>query len=301
MQKEITTTQAYQYFDHKLSFVNFNSCFMRVRFAAASSLMLVLSSLAYYSFGQNFNASGGRALGMASTSILLVDEYGLFNNPGAVDVTSLTFLASYHTQYITLGINDVRLGMVLPVKKFTTGIGILFYGDELFNQMRISSFLAHNFGFAKVALRTNYSQYYVQNYGYRNNITIDIGGVFTLSQQLQLAMVFQNLTRSKLSGETNTPLNSLIQLGLSYHPIDKFRADIQLDKSIEQPPSLRFGVEYKATDLIALRTGFNPASGLAALGLGLTWQTFTLDLAGNYTHQLGYAGILSFMISPKKK
>jgi len=301
MQKDFHITRSSQHFDIVLRLANFINHFMRVRFLAAGSLLLVLSTLACNSFGQNFNASGGRALGMASSSILLKDEYGLFNNPGTVDAASLSFLASYHNQYITLGINDVRIGMVLPIKKFTTGFGILFYGDELYNQMRISSVLAHEFGFARVALRANYSQYYVQNYGYRNNVTIDIGGVFTLSQQLQLAMVFQNLTRSKLSGETSEPLNAIIQLGLSYQPVKKFRVDIQLDKSIEQAISFRFGAEYMATDLIALRTGFSPTNGLAALGIGFNWLTFTVDIAGNYTQQLGYSGILSFIVSPKTK
>lgn len=238
-------------------------------------------------------------MGMAGSSILLTDAYGLFNNPGATKVQSLNFLAAYHTQYLGLGLNDARLGLALPVGQFITGLGVMYYGDQLFNQLQISSLIADEVGFARVSLRANYHQYYVQDYGYRNAITVDIGGVFTLSKQLAIAMVLQNLTRSKLLGEVTSPLNSLMQIGLSYQPVPQFRLDMQLEKAITDPIGFRLGLEYFINDVIAARTGFSPTASLAALGLGLHWQNFTLDLAGNYQQQLGYSAVISLIISKK--
>jgi hypothetical protein len=273
---------------------------MRYHFLSTCALALVMTTLAWKTYGQNFNASGGRALGMAAASILLNDEYAIFNNPGAVKAEDLTFIAAYNTQYLEFGLNDARVGLVIPMANITTGIGVLYFGDDLFNQIRVSALIADEFGFAKVAMRGNYHQFYVQNYGYKSALTLDIGGVFSLSEQLSLAMVFQNITRSKLISETDNPLNSAVQLGLSYHPVKKFRIDTQIDKSIEEPLIFRLGLEYKATDLIAVRTGFSPAS-LAALGLGFNWKKITLDIAGQYHQQLGYSGIISLKISRVKK
>jgi hypothetical protein len=115
-----------------------------------------------------------------------------------------------------------------------------------------------------------------------------------------MALVLQNITRSKLIAETATQLSSIVQLGISYHPIKKFRIDAQLDKSIEQPIIFRLGLEYMATDFISLRTGFSPAS-LAAVGMGFSWKTITLDLAGQYHQQLGYSGIISIKIIRVKR
>ena len=273
---------------------------MRYHLLTTSTLVLVMTTLACKTYGQDFNASGGRALGMAGSSVLLNDEYGIFNNPGATEANNLTFLAAYNTQYLNLGLNDARIGLVIPFTKVTTGVGVLYFGDELFNQMRVSALIADEFGFAKTALRVNYHQFYLLNYGYRSAITLDIGGVFSLSEQVSLAMVLQNITRSTLISETATQLSSLVQLGLSYHPIKKFRIDAQLDKSIEQPFSYRFGLEYMATNLISVRTGFSPSS-LAALGIGFSWNTITLDLAGQYQQQLGYTGIISIKIIRVKR
>ena len=273
---------------------------MRDHFLSAGALALVMTTLAWNTYGQNFNASGGRALGMAASSILLNDAYGIFNNPGAIQTDNLTFLAAYNTQYSDLGKSDARIGLVKPFTKFTTGFGVLYFGDELFNQMRLSLLLSDEFGFASVGLRLNYQQLYVQNYGYKSAVTADIGGLFTLSEQLSLALVLQNITRAKLIAETVTELGSLVQLGLSYQPINKFRIDLQVDKSIEDPVIFRLGMEYKASDLIYIRSGFSPAS-LAAFGLGFSWAAITLDLAGQYQQHLGYSGIISLKIERVRK
>ena len=92
-----------------------------------------MTTLACKTYGQNFSASGGRALGMAASSILLNDEYGIFNNPGATESTNLAFIAAYNTQYLDLGLNDARIGLVIPFDKLTTGVGVLYFGDELWN------------------------------------------------------------------------------------------------------------------------------------------------------------------------
>ena len=73
---------------------------MRYHLTTTSTLVLVMTTLACKTYGQNFSASGGRALGMAASSILLNDEYGIFNNPGATEANNLTFLAAYNTQYL---------------------------------------------------------------------------------------------------------------------------------------------------------------------------------------------------------
>ena len=189
---------------------------------------------------------------------------------------------------------------MIPFAKLSTGIGVLYFGDKLFNQMRVSALIADEFGFAKAAIRVNYHQFYVQNYGYKSAITFDLGGVFTLSEKISMALVFQNILRAKLITESESSLGSLIQLGLSYHPIKKFRLDTQIEKSVEQSLIFRLGMEYMATDLISLRTGFSP-SGLASAGLGFGWNKISLDIAGQYQQELGYSGILSIQIITQNK
>ena len=102
---------------------------MRYQLLIISTLVLVITTLACKTYGQDFSASGGRALGMAGSSILLSDEYGIFNNPGATEASNLTFIAAYNTQYLNLGLNDARIGLVIPFTQVTTGIGVLYFGD----------------------------------------------------------------------------------------------------------------------------------------------------------------------------
>lgn len=274
---------------------------MRSLLSITSIQLLVIFSLACKTYGQETLATGGRALGMAGSSIVLVDEFGLFNNPGAIDANNLSILASYNTQYFHLGINDARLGFVTPVSRFKAGLGVTYFGDDLFNQIKVSTVFADKFGFARTGFKVSYHQYHVQNYGYRSAITIDIGGVFTLSEQVDLAIVFQNLTRSKLMGESDDPLNSLMKVAFSYQPVNSFRIDTQIYKSINSEPGFQLGIEYLLSQFIALRTGFSPSQSIAAFGLGLNWDSFKLDLAGQYNHNIGYSGIISALITRKAK
>ncbi|MEN8248170.1 MAG: hypothetical protein ABFS32_04505 [Bacteroidota bacterium] len=272
---------------------------MRNSFFVTGIQLLVLLSLACKTYGQESTATGGRALGMAGTGIVLTDEFGLFNNPGAMEAQTTSFLASYHTQYLHLGLNDARFAIVSPLSRFNAGLGVIYYGDELFNQIKISSVLADQFGFARTGIKVNYHQYHVRNYGIKRAFTIDIGGVFTLSDQVQLALVFHNLTRSKLLGEVDNPLSSLLKIAVSYQPTETLRIDTQVTKTIENKPTVQIGLEYLLNDLIALRTGFSPSQSFAAFGTGFSFDSFELDLAGQYHQQIGYSGALSIIIRKK--
>jgi hypothetical protein len=200
---------------------------------------------------------------------------------------------------MALGINEAQVGLTLPVGSFNTGIGLSFYGDEIYNQLEVVSAVSHQVGFAQLGGRLAYHQYFLENYGYKRSFMIDLGGVFTLSEQLQLAMLITNLTRAQLENQDSYRLSSLLALGLSYKPIDNFGVDMQLTKNIELPLSGSLGIEYMINDHVSARTGFNFTNSVAALGLGFQWNSLKLDIAGNYQPQLGYGAVLSLLITRK--
>ena len=286
---------------HRFNFYLDSRIAMRIIFSRTSIQLLVLISLACKTYGQELNATGGRALGMGGSSIALSDEFGLFNNPGALEADQLSFIASYHTQYLHLGLNDARVGLVTPLSRFTSGLGIIYYGDELFNQIKISSVVTDQIGIARMGVRVNYHQYHVQDYGIRRAFTVDLGGIFTLSEEVSLAMVFYNLSRSKLLGESRNNLNSLLGIALAYQPTKDLRIDAQLTKSIQRDPCIQLGLEYHLNSLIAIRTGFSPTQALAAFGAGISHGSFQIDLAGQYHQQIGYSGTMSIIIRKKEK
>lgn len=260
---------------------------------------LVLASLATSTYGQFTSASGARAIAMGNSFVSLQDEYALFNNPGALSVKTLSFVSSMNFRHISLGINDVQAGLAVPFGAFQAGIGVDYYGDQLYNQLRVVSSARHRIGFANLGMRLGYHQYYLENYGYKQTASVDIGGIFTMSEEVRLAMLITNLTRSKLTGQDDHRLSSLIALGLSYLPISSLRFNLQLTKDINLPVSGNLGLEYLINQNIAARTGFDFTNSTAALGIGFSWQQFRLDLGGQYQPRLGYSAAASIVISKK--
>ena len=114
-------------------------------------------------------------------------------------------------------------------------------------------------------------------------------------------MVFHNLSRSRLLGESQYSLNSLLQVAVSYQPTKNLRLDAQLAKSIQNDPSIQIGLEYLLNNIIAIRTGFSPSQSLAALGAGISHKSFEINLAGQYQQQIGYTGTMSIIIRKKPK
>ena len=262
-------------------------------------LFLVLTGLANISYGQ-FNAgSGARSIGMARSSLLLQDEYGLFNNPGSTSAEQLALILSYNTRFLSMGINDVQAGLVLPLGGFNTGFGVSYYGDDLYNQLEVIAMGSHKVGFASLGARIGYHQYYLENYGYKRTVTADLGGVFVLSPQVKLGMLVTNLTRSMLRNQDDYRLSSLIAMGFSYQPITAFRLDLQLTKDLNLPVSGSLGIEYQLNTHVFARTGFNFSNSVAAFGLGFQWSQFRLDVAGNYHPRLGYSTAISILLSRK--
>ncbi len=272
---------------------------MRYYRIKASFLLLAVTTLACKTYGQNILATGARSFAMANSSILLEDEYAVFNNPGSLSTDALSFIAAYNTAYIDLGLTDVGAGVVLPFKSFTTGAAINYFGDELYNQLEVKAVATQEIGISQLGLRANYHQYHLQDYGYKSVFTIDMGGRFRVSEQVALGVHLVNLTRSKLSNESNQRLSSVMQVGISYKPLESFRLNMQVDKNIDLPTAVSFGLEYNLNKVVALRTGFNTSNNIGALGFGLAWQSLKFDVGGQYHADLGFSGSLSIIVSKR--
>lgn len=270
---------------------------MRHRFTVSSLLWLAFYVLANFSNAQYLPISGGRAAGMGNTSLLLEDEFGLFNNPAALTVARFSGLGAYNMRYTGIGLAEVSAALLTPIANFNSGLGINYYGDEIFNQMDIRLAGSHKSGFARLGLSFNYHQFYLENYGFKRSVSLDAGGLFELLPVLELAILIRNITRATLSNGSYGKLSSVLATGISYQPINNFRIDLQIDKNIELPLSATLGIEYLLTDIVAIRTGFKPTNSMGSLGFGLSWKHLKFDFAGQYQSQIGYSAMFSFVIT----
>ena len=262
-------------------------------------LFFACCTFALPGFTQRLTTNSARAVGLGNTAVVLSDVWSVVNNPaGLAKISSGSqLLLSYHNRYFNLGIHDGIIGIVLPVKHFTPALAISFFGDELLSENRISLAGGHQIDLAQLGLRVNYHQVNVQGYGSTQAVSMDIGGVFELSEQVYLGMTIANLTQAKFNTEGLSRLPSAVAVGISYRPGKKLLLNAQADKVLKEAMDLRFGLEYAINSILSFRTGLSSHQPSAHLGLGINLVPFHIDLAGQYQNSLGFSGGFSLNIN----
>jgi hypothetical protein len=249
-------------------------------------------------FSQGLTTSNARAVGIGNTAVVIADVWAVVNNPaGLAQITGgPELLFSYHNRYLNLGIHDGLIGVVLPVKNFTPALSVAFFGDELLSENRISLAAGHQIELAQLGLRVNYHQVLVQGYGSTQAVSLDMGGLFQLSEQVYLGMAITNLTQAKFDTEGINRLPSAIAVGFSYRPNTNLMLNVEADKTLKEAMDLRLGLEYALSAIVIFRTGLSTYQPSAHFGLGLQLQTVQIDLAGQYQNSLGFSGGFSINI-----
>ena len=255
-------------------------------------LFLACWTFALSGFTQRITTNNARSVGLGNTAVVLSDSWSVVNNPaGLAKVThGSQLLLSYHNQYINLGIHDGIIGVLLPIKHFTPAVSISFFGDELLSENRISLAAGHQIGMAQLGLRLNYHQVQVQGYGSTQAVSLDMGGIFELSNHVLLGIAITNLTQSKFSTEGLSRVPSSVALGISYLPNKNLILNVQVDKTLKEAMDMRFGLEYVITPIFTFRTGLSAQQPAAYLGIGLDLSPFLIDLASQYQNSLGFSG-----------
>lgn len=262
-------------------------------------VFLLLSNTFLRAQEADFNGSRNEAV--AEATVALETGWSLFTNPSGMVYHEKIVMAGYQSKYIQLSIHDGAFGFVFPIQNTAMGVGVAYFGDELLNKSKAVVSAAHKIGKTSLGIKTAYEQWQISELGSKGIFYLDIGGQMDITNQLTLGMVITNLNQAKFDTLSyNSPITTL-KVGLSYHPHDKLILLAQVEKDVSNPAILRLGLEYMASQHIALRTGVLPNPTSAFVGLGLLWQSFHIDLSGAYLQTLGWTGSVSIDIPLTKK
>ena len=66
-----------------------------------------------------------------------------------------------------------------------------------------------------------------------------------------------NLSRSKISKDSESKLPTGVSMGVIYKPVDLLQLHIEVEKDIQIKPIVKDGIEYGIRDWIFLRKGVN--------------------------------------------
>ena len=247
----------------------------------------------YLSDAQITSFQGARSSGIAHTSVTYADGMSIYNNAGSLGFSKYSsVITGYQNNYEVEGLNTVFAVINKRIKTGAISIGVSAFGDEFFSISRVSTGIGNRFGIAALGVSLHYIQYRIEGFGSHGFISVDVGGLAELTPRLFIGGRIKNINQAKISKFTNEYYPTILTAGISYRPTDQLRFNTQIDKDLQFPAKLKFGLEYKINAL-SLRTGLNTQPLWFSFGFGFIHKRFILDYALQNNYLLGRSHSIS--------
>lgn len=231
---------------------------------------------------------GARAQAMAYASACLFDTWALHNNiAGLSKAKGPEGAFSYHAIPSAKFFSRTSAAFSLPVKPGVAGMGLFRFGDDLYNEQALSLGFANDFGLASLGAKLNYLQYRAEGLDTRSAVTVDFGGIATLTRQLRFGAYIVNINQPEINRSTGERLPTRLFAGIAFSSSEKLTVATEIEKDLQRKAVLKAGIEYSPVKKVAFRTGFNVQPQAAFFGMGFRSRTFQMDYSLQRNHSMG--------------
>ena len=225
---------------------------------------------------------------MGNSSACLSDAWAIHHNvAGLAEIRRPSVAASYHSIPTFRHFIRMAAAFAQTLAGGTAGAGVFRFGDDLYNEHMIVIGYSNTFGLASLGIKATYHQYRATGRPTRDAITISFGGIAKLTPHILFGAHITNLNQPLLDVTTGERITTRLAAGIAFRSSENLIVAFETEKEVQHAPTMRAGIEYRASRSIALRTGFNirPQSGFA--GLGLTFGQLQVDYATQLNYPFG--------------
>ena len=242
-----------------------------------------------FSGNDNFSI-GGRTTSMGNTGLCLSDVWAIrYNQAALADLQELSVGVSYESRFFTKSLGIQSFAFALPSKSGTFGLNYTGFGDNLYRESKIG--LGYGMKLSdkfNIGIRLNYHALRLgNNYGKADNLTFEIGLLAKVSKNLTIGFHLFNPAQAKLNEYQNEIIPVILNLGLAYKFSKKLTTNLEIEKDIEHPYSVKIGFEYLPTDFLFVRVGISTNPTMPSIGFGVNTQNFQLDFSSTFHPSLG--------------
>jgi hypothetical protein len=246
--------------------------------------LIVLFSLLAKSKAQ----STSKALSLGGISTTLSEKDNLFLNPaGLASLNNIEVLAVTEQYYLLDGINKSGVGVVLPLGFGAFGLTASNFGFSEFRQQKLGLTYARKLmDKISIGAQFNYFQTRIPEYGSAGKISFEIGLQANLTKDIVVGTYILNPQQNENTSGAELP--TLLRTGISYQVSKKIMTALELEKDIDFPLRIKYGIEYKLKEKFILRTGFSSRPANFHLGFGIQFSDhLTIDIGNKYDQTLG--------------
>jgi hypothetical protein len=242
-------------------------------------IMIMMLQFSYHLMlaKQNF---GARLTAMGMNSAAVTDEWNITGNPAGMSLINTPTLALNYLKYISgTDLSNQAIAFIFPLKKSTIGICLNKYGISQFNEITVGAALSKKFGNQfSLALKINYHQIKISDYGSIIGFSIDVGTIYVINQKLIIGLYLNNPAFQKFSSNLiSISIPSAIYTGISYEISNKILLATTISKHISSSLGVGLGIDYKLIKSLSLRTGLTLKPFKQYVGVGLSYKALLID------------------------
>lgn len=263
-------------------------------FTLVSLLFLLLHTGVAQSLRQPVSAV---YVGLGAYSLQHKDAFSFTNNQAALAQTKQLTAGIYGEQRFLLSATSLYTAAIaIPSKTGNFGVSLKYAGFKNFNENQIGMAYARSLGSGvDIGVQFNYYGYRVPSYSNANAVTVEMGAMIHLTEQLNAGIHVYNPIGGRL-GKTGEKLSAVYKIGLGYDASEKFFVSAEIVKEEDFPVNINAGMQYQFMQQFFARAGIASATSLGYAGVGVGWKNFRLDISGSYHPQLGWSpGLMLIM------
>lgn len=245
-------------------------------------------------FGQT--NQGSRLTAMGNNGTAVTDLWGVEANPATISNIKLPMVQlNYQKHFFANELSNQALGFVFPIKRLLLGLNLQRYGIQEYQNTKVGLVIAKQFGERfSIGVRTNYHQLKITNYGAISGISIDLGALYQLTDELYFGFYFNNLAQKQYPTKAiNAVIPTTIYGGIAYQASSNFLIATTISKNLNAPFNVATGIDYQLVKAMSLRSGLslNPFKHFA--GIGFKELKFLADFTITKHPGFGYSPQIS--------
>ncbi|MES2653545.1 MAG: hypothetical protein V4663_17540 [Bacteroidota bacterium] len=230
---------------------------------------------------------GARLTAMGNNGAAVKDIWGVAVNPAAIAyISSPMIQITQQEHFFTNEIRNQALVVAIPFKNLVFGLGLQRYGISAFQNNKVGIVITKAFGpKLAIGLRANYNQLKISNYGATVGISVDLGTIYQLTDELCLGFYINNLTKEAYRTKTiHTSLPTAAYFGIAYRTSDKLLIASTISKGV-----VATGIDYQLIKAFSIRSGLSLNPFTHYFGLGFNPLKFLIDFAFTKHPNFGYS------------
>lgn len=254
--------------------------------------------------GNDKTTIGAQAAAMGGACITQSDVNSVFNNQaGLATLKELSVSLYAENRFLLQPLKYGGLAFALPTRSGTFGAGVTYFGNEQYNEKRITLAYGRNiFEKLQIGIELNAMSVVIPEYNSSNNITFGVGIQYVINSQLKAGGHIFNPMRIQLTDQAIDKIPTIARFGVAFTPSPAVTFIAEAEKNMNAKSMVKVGFEYKIFDKMFIRGGFSSNPSQANLGVGVWVKSFKIDIASGFHTVLGATPQISltFQKPPKK-